>query len=232
MHDDDDPLRDDRGRRGPRSHGPGRRSRPSGFERLFEGRGGASRSNLFDRIVRDVTAWFDDEEEPAGTRREGGARRDRDAARPHGYPERFEDLGPGAFSPDESGHAHRVGDAADDYADEDAVSGSLRGRGPRNYRRSDERIAELVNDALHDDDTLDASDVEVSVQAGDVTLAGAVPTRRQKHRAENLATRVAGVHDVDNRLRVRRAAEDGPSATAAGGTPGEARRDADDYGHP
>jgi BON domain len=82
--------------------------------------------------------------------------------------------------------------------------GEHRGRGPRGYRRSDERIREDVNDRLTDDDRLDASDVEVSVSDCEVTLNGSVGDRPSKRRAEDLAESVSGVTHVQNNLRVNR----------------------------
>ena len=78
-----------------------------------------------------------------------------------------------------------------------------RGRGPKGYRRSDERIKEDVNDRLSDDYYLDASDVEVAVQNTEVTLTGTVRNRNDKRRAEDLAESVSGVTNVENRLRVK-----------------------------
>ena len=78
-----------------------------------------------------------------------------------------------------------------------------RGRGPKGYRRSDERIKEDVNDRLSDDYYLDASDVEVAVQNSEVTLTGTVNNRNDKRRAEDLAESVSGVTNVENRLRVK-----------------------------
>lgn len=78
-----------------------------------------------------------------------------------------------------------------------------RGRGPKGYRRSDERIREDVNDRLSDDYYLDASDVEVSVSNTEVTLTGTVNNRNDKRRAEDLAESVSGVSNVENRLRVK-----------------------------
>ncbi len=82
-----------------------------------------------------------------------------------------------------------------------------RGKGPRNYRRSDERIAEDVNQRLSDDHYLDASDIEVSVAEREVTLDGTVDSRGAKRRAEDCADAVSGVEHVQNNLRVRRPAE-------------------------
>src|SRR5579884_2129826 len=46
--------------------------------------------------------------------------------------------------------------------------GMYAGRGPRNYKRSDERIQEDVNEQLTLHPGIDATDIEVSVHEGDV----------------------------------------------------------------
>lgn len=97
---------------------------------------------------------------------------------------------------------------------------SHRGRGPKNYRRSDERIREDINDRLTDDPYIDASDIEVSVNDRDVVLTGTVESRRVKHRAGDIAESVTGVSNVENRLRVRRAAATGMSDSTIAGTTG------------
>lgn len=78
-----------------------------------------------------------------------------------------------------------------------------RGRGPRNYTRSDERIKEDINDRLTDDFYLDASDIDVEVNDGEVTLTGSVDSRFAKRRAEDIAEDVSGVSHMENRLRVK-----------------------------
>lgn len=80
---------------------------------------------------------------------------------------------------------------------------SHRGRGPKGYTRSDERIREDVNDRLSDDAYLDASEIEVSVSDGEVTLIGTVENRIDKRRAEDLADDISGVKNVQNQLRVK-----------------------------
>jgi osmotically-inducible protein OsmY len=79
---------------------------------------------------------------------------------------------------------------------------NMRGKGPRNYSRSDERIKEDINDRLSDDPFVDASDIDVTVANGEVTLTGTVDHRSTKRRAEDLAEAVSGVKNVENRLRV------------------------------
>lgn len=78
-----------------------------------------------------------------------------------------------------------------------------RGKGPKGYRRSDERIREVVCDALTDDPDVDASDVECDVTDGEVTLRGAVRTREEKRAIEQLAERATGVREVINQVRVQ-----------------------------
>jgi len=92
-------------------------------------------------------------------------------------------------------------------------SGGFRGKGPKGYQRSDERIAEEVNQALADDDDLDASDIEVSVSSGEVTLTGTVSNRQAKRWAEDLVEGISGVVEVQNHLRVKREELSTPSTS-------------------
>ncbi len=94
------------------------------------------------------------------------------------------------------------------YADLESERGrdrpSYRGRGPKNYQRSDERIREDICERLTYDDAVDASDVEVNVSDALVTLSGTVHDRYEKRRAEDIADSVTGVKDVQNEIRVYR----------------------------
>ena len=81
-------------------------------------------------------------------------------------------------------------------------AGKFRGRGPKNYRRSDERIHEEINDRLTDNEWLDASDIDVSVNSGIVILTGTVDSRYAKRLAEDIADSVSGVINVQNNLLV------------------------------
>lgn len=91
----------------------------------------------------------------------------------------------------------------EDYAREHVPARtSYRGRGPKNWRRSDERIRETVNELLTEHDGIDATDVDVKVENGEVTLEGMVGSRWEKRLAEDIAAGCHGVHDVHNRLRV------------------------------
>jgi len=81
--------------------------------------------------------------------------------------------------------------------------GGFRGTGPKGYTRSDARILEEVCDRLCIDDTIDASDISVSIAAGEITLDGQVPSRATKRAAEDCAEGCAGVKHVQNNLRVQ-----------------------------
>jgi osmotically-inducible protein OsmY len=97
------------------------------------------------------------------------------------------------------------------FGDEDAerrrsrdrqMNGQHKGKGPKNYSRSDDRIKEDVNDRLSDDPFIDATEIDVTVSNGEVTLTGTVDHRSTKRRAEDLAESVSGVKNVENRIRV------------------------------
>jgi len=92
----------------------------------------------------------------------------------------------------------------DRYRETKVVRGPNAGRGPKGYSRGDERIREDVCERLTQHGGVDASDVEVRVEGGVVTLTGTVPDRQMKHFAEDTAESVRGVSDVRNELRVAR----------------------------
>jgi hypothetical protein len=127
------------------------------------------------------------------------------------YDDRYNDRG-NDWRDNERGWWDRTKDeVASWFGDEDAErrrrrdemnSGQHRGKGPKNYTRSEERIKEDVSDALSEDSFLDASGIEVSVKEGEVTLNGEVDSRYSKHRAEDLSEDVTGVTNVQNNLRV------------------------------
>lgn len=77
------------------------------------------------------------------------------------------------------------------------------GRGPQNYKRSDERVLEDACDRLTADWGVDASNIQVTVQNGELTLDGTVSSRPQKRRAEDCVDDLPGVKHVQNNLRVQ-----------------------------
>ena len=83
------------------------------------------------------------------------------------------------------------------------MRGPFSGRGPKGYQRSDDRIREDICEVLMQHGEIDASEVEVEVQNGEVTLRGTVEDRRQKRLIEDVLEEVSGVRDVQNQLRVQ-----------------------------
>lgn len=119
-----------------------------------------------------------------------------------------------------SGYAEQTGSRGQ----QSGSQGSFRGKGPRGYMRSDERLCEDINERLTDDDYIDASDISVDVKDGVVTLSGEVEQRRLKHRIEDLVERCHGVQDIRNEIRVKRGGQEGArDDSATGGSAGRAR---------
>jgi hypothetical protein len=85
----------------------------------------------------------------------------------------------------------------------DAPASKHAGKGPRNYRRADVRLYDEVCDALERHDEIDASDVEVSVRDGHVTLTGSVADGSTVELAGDVVVSCPGVRDVNNRLGTR-----------------------------
>lgn len=127
------------------------------------------------------------------------------------------------------------GDHSGRFGAEHGAQTSMRGRTPKGYTRSDERIKDDVCEQLYRTPDIDVSEVTVEVRNGTVTLEGTVPDRRMKHRLEDLCEQCIGVQDVENRIRVQReergdgsrfgsssATEDRPMS--GGGTAGASER--------
>ena len=81
---------------------------------------------------------------------------------------------------------------------------TLRGRGPKGYKRSDDRIREDLCEHLMDISEIDSSEVTITVRDGCVTLDGSVPVRSMRYEIENIAAETLGVTDVENNLSVPR----------------------------
>jgi len=83
------------------------------------------------------------------------------------------------------------------------IPGPFSGQGPKGYKRSDERILEDVCERLTQHGRLDARDIDVKVENGEVTLSGTVDSRQAKRIAEDSLDSVSGVREVHNQLRVQ-----------------------------
>ena len=125
--------------------------------------------------------------------------------------------GPEIYSHQGGGGYHRPGFEGDaDYQrNRDWAAGgpsdqrpNHRGRGPKGYRRSDERIREDISDRLADDPGIDASGIELTVRDGEVMLTGSVDSRDARRRAEQVTEAVSGVGHVQNDLRVLHGRDD------------------------
>ena len=81
--------------------------------------------------------------------------------------------------------------------------GSHRGKGPKGYTRSDDRLKEVICEKLSDDPMIDASEISIDVTSQVVKLTGTVDDRATKYEVEELIERCGGVKDIDNQLRVR-----------------------------
>jgi len=81
-------------------------------------------------------------------------------------------------------------------------TGCFAGRGPKGYTRSDDRIREQVCDALLDHSDIDASEMEVTVEHGEVTVTGWVDGRPVKRLVEDTIAHLPGVREVHNHLRI------------------------------
>jgi osmotically-inducible protein OsmY len=71
------------------------------------------------------------------------------------------------------------------------------------FSRHDQRIRDDVLDRLALNLEVDANDIEVVVNCGEVTLKGTVLTRHMKYVAHDTAEAVPGVQELHNWLHVR-----------------------------
>jgi osmotically-inducible protein OsmY len=76
------------------------------------------------------------------------------------------------------------------------------GRGPKGWTRSDDNIRDEVCMALERHPRIDASEIEVDVKEGVVTLKGNIHDRPAKRLAEDIVEWLPGVKDINNQLTV------------------------------
>jgi hypothetical protein len=87
-------------------------------------------------------------------------------------------------------------------------SSAASGGGTPHFRRAptrsqaDQRVRHDVNEALTVHERVDASEIDVDVKDGVVTLSGTVSSRAEHREAEESLYEVPGVVDVINQLRV------------------------------
>jgi len=88
------------------------------------------------------------------------------------------------------------------FAESLTLHGPYTGRGPKGYKRSDEKIIEEACQRLERDGDIDASEIEVTAEDGVIRLRGTVNDRQTKRRAEECVESIYGARDVMNELRV------------------------------
>ena len=81
---------------------------------------------------------------------------------------------------------------------------SQKGKGPKNYKRTDKDIFDEVCEVLSASPTVDASEIEVETADGIVFLRGQVADRKMKRLAETIIESLSGVQDVQNLLSFKR----------------------------
>jgi osmotically-inducible protein OsmY len=162
----------------------------------------------------EVTEYRSRRHDESGDRRDARDERDARGRGGRGWWDRAADEVLAWFGDDEAARRRRAegGRAGERGAGEGRASGLYRGRGPKNYRRPDERTREEIHDRLTDNDWLDASDVDVTVVNGEAVLSGTVDSRYSKRLAEDIAESVTGVSNVQNNLRVQSYQTGAPAA--------------------
>ncbi|SED49949.1 BON domain-containing protein [Rhodobacter sp. 24-YEA-8] len=141
------------------------------------------------------------------------ARRDREAAgsfrESAGYPPYVAGFPPRSYDP--GIYSAFQGQGRDEPAER-----GFRGHGPKDYKRSDERIRDDVCDRLADADAVDARGISVDVANGEVTLSGQVSSRYAKRAAEDTVEQCSGIRHVQNNLRIRDTGDETGATSASG----------------
>jgi osmotically-inducible protein OsmY len=175
---------DDFGSRG--SYGQSGQSRTGNYGRSYES-GNYDRGQLRNDDYENRGGSYDD-----GERNRGGSsyyNRDNDS---RNWWDKTKDEVSGWFG-DENAQQRRNTDQQNQH----------RGKGPKGYIRTDERIKEDVHERLTDDGMIDASEIEVDVKNGEVFLKGTVKNRQEKRRAEDIIENISGVKNVENHIKVQ-----------------------------
>lgn len=76
-------------------------------------------------------------------------------------------------------------------------------RGPRSIKRSDDSIESEIYDKLRHNRDLDASEIEVEVNRGNVVLKGYIDTKYERNLAEEIVESIYGVRDIMNQLQFK-----------------------------
>ncbi|MGE3609426.1 MAG: BON domain-containing protein [Bacteriovoracaceae bacterium] len=77
------------------------------------------------------------------------------------------------------------------------------GVGPKDWKRSDERLKEDVCKILYQSHEVDPSDLEVEVKNSCVYLKGTIESRGMRNVAEDLILSIPGIEDVFSNLKIK-----------------------------
>lgn len=95
--------------------------------------------------------------------------------------------------------------AGPEYLDRISLSEADR----KNHRRTDVLIYEEVYEALLNDSVVDATDIEIKVEDGVVTLTGRVENRMMKKEAEICLEHITDIEDIFNLLTLSEFSDEG-----------------------
>jgi hypothetical protein len=84
-----------------------------------------------------------------------------------------------------------------------------RGRAPKGWKRSDDRIKDDICETLEYRTNINAEDIDIQVKDGEVTLSGTVRSRQEKRQIEDTVEQAMGVKEVHNQLRVKKDSDQG-----------------------
>jgi hypothetical protein len=102
--------------------------------------------------------------------------------------------------------ANYYGDSLDHssrgYGQRESANLGFSGVGPKGYKKSDERLHEEACEALYRNPWVDASEIDVKVKDGVITVSGTVQGRDEKREAESCMENISGVVDIRNELRL------------------------------
>jgi osmotically-inducible protein OsmY len=182
-----------------------------------EGGSGAERSHGTSRGYTDRgggTGLRDDERWAERNRERFGSREYRDH-RDYGQSASGSSFANTGYGSGWGGGLSGFAGSASTYMDR-GQQGRFSGRGPKGWRRSDERIREDVCERLTMHPDIDASDIDVQVREAEVILTGVVDDRHAKRLAEEIIENISGLKDVNNQIRIRRMEERGRDARDQG----------------
>lgn len=77
------------------------------------------------------------------------------------------------------------------------------GKGPKDWKLSDERLKERVCEVLYHSHDVDPSEMEIKVEDRVVYLSGKIRSKGMKNVAEDLIASIPGVEDVFTRLKIQ-----------------------------